>query len=1501
MDSAVSEAASWIEQFYITVNANGHGDVNATSDWYDAGSSFTVTVISPESAGSGHQYVANATSYSIPSVSAAETVTFTWTEQFYLTVSGNFGSVSPVSGWHNAGSVVDISASATNSSGERFLWNGWAGTGSISYSGLTNETSVTMNSPVSETASWTNQYSLTMATNYGSTSPSVGVSWHDAGSSLNVSASAPSAGTGERYLWNGWTGVGSGSYSGANNPTTGSAVTMNGPVNETASWTLQYSLTMATNYGTTSPSAGVSWHNAGSSLDISASAPSAGTGERYVWGGWMGSGSGSYSGANNPTTGSAVTMNGPVNETASWTLQYSLTMVTNYGTTSPTAGVSWHDAGSSLDITATAPTAGTGEKYVWNGWVGTGAGSYTGTDNPTTGDALTMSGPVNETASWTLQYSLTMITNYGTTSPTAGVSWHDAGSSLDISATAPTPGTGERYVWNGWTGIGSGSYTGTDNPTTGNAITINGPVNETASWALQYSLTMTTNYGTTSPSVGVSWHDAGSSLDVSASAPTPGTGERYVWNGWTGIGSGSYTGSDNPTTGNAVTMSGPVNETASWTLQYSLTMAANYGTTSPSVGVSWHDAGSSVDISAYATNSSGVRFLWGGWSGSGSISYSGLTNETSVTMDSAVSEAASWTEQFYLTVSGNFGSVSPVSGWHNAGSVVDISASATNSSGERFLWNGWAGTGSISYSGLTNETSVTMNSAISEAASWTNQYSLTMITNYGTTSPTVGVSWHNAGSSLDISASAPSAGTGERYVWGGWMGSGSGSYSGANNPTTGNAVTMNGPVNETASWTHQYSLTMITNYGSTSPSAGVTWHDASSSLGINATAPTAGTGERYVWNGWAGVGSGSYTGTNNPTTGNAVTMNGPVNETASWTHQYEVSFVVSPSGSGSTSPAGTNIWEDTGSIGISATANSGYSFSTWSSNTTSITFAAANSADTTATINGSGTITATFTLTTTTTYSVTFTQTGLPAGKSWIVTFNGVSLTSKTSTIVFKGIASGSYSWSVLTPIAGSTGIRYQAYHASGTMRVPSQTTQTITYMTQYLVTFAQSGVGSDLSGTLVTIDGSNYAANALPALWWNSSSSHSFAFKSPLVVTANGKQYVWASTTGLSTLQSTTFTVSAPGTINGHYQTQYWLTTSTNFGTVNPSSGWFNAGSTVTISATAPSTGSGERYVWHGWTGTGPGSYTGTNNPAIHAVTMNAAITETASWTHQYQVTVTASPTGAIGGTFAVTYTMGGTTYTHQQHNTPWTQWTDASTTVTVSSPQSPFKGYTFSSYTNDPTTMNSAQTITLMFYGALNHFVFNTIGTQTAGKAFSITITAKDAYGNTVKNYAGSTTLTETGGGAGGTVSPSSVTFTNGVYTGTIYVTKSGTGVTITATSGSTSSASNMFTVNPGALSTFVFNTISTQTAGKAFSITITAKDAYGNTVTGCASSVGISASTGGGTVTPASIGTSGWLNGVWTGSVTLTTAGSGVTITANDGSGHTGKSNPFIVRSH
>ena len=95
-------------------------------------------------------------------------------------------------------------------------------------------------------------------------------------------------------------------------------------------------------------------------------------------------------------------------------------------------------------------------------------------------------------------------------------------------------------------------------------------------------------------------------------------------------------------------------------------------------------------------------------------------------------------------------------------------------------------------------------------------------------------------------------------------------------------------------------------------------------------------------------------------------------------------------------------------------------------------------------------------------------------------------------------------------------------------------------YVLQYLVTFNQTGVDSDFTGTVVVIDSANYGVSALPVSFWYDSGSHySFAFQSPLVVPPGAKQYVWSSTSGLSTLQSDTITVTSSGSVTGNYMTQ--------------------------------------------------------------------------------------------------------------------------------------------------------------------------------------------------------------------------------------------------------------------------------------------------------------------------------------------------------------------------
>ncbi len=193
----------------------------------------------------------------------------------------------------------------------------------------------------------------------------------------------------------------------------------------------------------------------------------------------------------------------------------------------------------------------------------------------------------------------------------------------------------------------------------------------------------------------------------------------------------------------------------------------------------------------------------------------------------------------------------------------------------------------------------------------------------------------------------------------------------------------------------------------------------------------------------------------------------------------------------------------------------------------------------------------------------------------------------------------------------------------------------------------------------------------------------------------------------------------------------------------------------------------------------------------------------------------------------------------------------------------------------------------------GVLDHFIFNTISSpQTVGKAFSITITAKDANSNTVTSYTGTNTLTA----SSGTISPTGTSaFVAGVWTGSVSLSVSSSGTTIGTSGSSKSGTSNSFTVNSGALDHFVFSSIGTQTAGIAFSITITAKDANGNTVTSYAGTNTLTVSSG--TISPTSTGT--FSSGIWTGSVTLSAAGSAITISTS-GSSKAATSNSFTINS-
>jgi hypothetical protein len=143
--------------------------------------------------------------------------------------------------------------------------------------------------------------------------------------------------------------------------------------------------------------------------------------------------------------------------------------------------------------------------------------------------------------------------------------------------------------------------------------------------------------------------------------------------------------------------------------------------------------------------------------------------------------------------------------------------------------------------------------------------------------------------------------------------------------------------------------------------------------------------------------------------------------------------------------------------------------------------------------------------------------------------------------------------------------------------------------------------------GRTFSVDGTTYASAR--TFTWGSGSSHSIATTSPQSG-GTGVRYVWTRWSDNSAISHTVAPVTNT-TYTATFRTQYYLTmTHGTGGTVNPISGWRNSGAIISINATTTS-GYGFTY----WSGSGAGSYSGTNNPA--SITMRGPITERGTFTH--------------------------------------------------------------------------------------------------------------------------------------------------------------------------------------------------------------------------------------------------------------------------------------------
>ncbi len=299
-------------------------------------------------------------------------------------------------------------------------------------------------------------------------------------------------------------------------------------------------------------------------------------------------------------------------------------------------------------------------------------------------------------------------------------------------------------------------------------------------------------------------------------------------------------------------------------------------------------------------------------------------------------------------------------------------------------------------------------------------------------------------------------------------------------------------------------------------------------------------------------------------------------------------------------------------------------------------------------------------------YQVTFDQTGVGADfTGTILTIDSFNYGNTGLPVSFWWNKDSSHTFTFQSPLVVDS---YKQYAWSSTTGPWPWQTVTITvttsgnvvgnYAVANRITFDQLGASSDFAGTVVIIDSTSYNVGILPVSFlWEVGTTHNFAFQSPLIVSSNTKQYVWTSTTGLSTLQSGSITVTTFGSIVGNYKTQYYLTLATNpSGVASPSGeGWYNANTYATIStpATVDIVPGASRYKFNGWTTADMPEITNASATTT-TVFMDKAKTTTANYLTQYAITFDKS---GIGTDFnGAVVSIDGTNYTRL--NLPTSFW---------------------------------------------------------------------------------------------------------------------------------------------------------------------------------------------------------------------------------------------------
>jgi hypothetical protein len=236
--------------------------------------------------------------------------------------------------------------------------------------------------------------------------------------------------------------------------------------------------------------------------------------------------------------------------------------------------------------------------------------------------------------------------------------------------------------------------------------------------------------------------------------------------------------------------------------------------------------------------------------------------------------------------------------------------------------------------------------------------------------------------------------------------------------------------------------------------------------------------------------------------------------------------------------------------------------------------------------------------------------------------------------------------------------------------------TATAHYVLQFQVAFDQNGLDLSAASNVITINSASKMAGDLPYVFWGDAGRVIvFAHNEMVLSSTIGKRFVLTSVTG----PISPITVTNPVTVIGNYKTQYYLTVTSSYGSPIPTSGWFDAGTSIPASVASPISGpSSTRYVCTGWTGTGSVPSSGSGISISFSINEPSSITW--NWKTQYLLILQTNPSGLIPQPTRNPTGEAGST-------NGW--WYDSSTSVTLTAQSIP--GYTFNYWDVDGNTQGN------------------------------------------------------------------------------------------------------------------------------------------------------------------------------------------------------------------